>query len=129
MIAASRRRGSRVNTRLPRVSASLCVELLEHALAADLDFALAFAGLGEIISQLHPQPGFGRAAKGLREADGHVRADARLAVNDVVERLAADAENLRALGYGQAQRLKAIIPYNSSRVCGIFHRHGFSIPP
>jgi hypothetical protein len=31
-------------------------------LTADLDFALVFSGLCEIIGKLHPQPGFRRAA-------------------------------------------------------------------
>src|SRR5208282_1625168 len=92
-------------------------------LAADFDFALVFAGLCEIICKLHPQPSFWRAAKGLREADRHLGADARLAVNDVVERLPADAENLRSLGYGQAQRLETCVSNTASRMCRILHGH------
>jgi len=33
---------------------SLCAQFLEHILTADLDFALVFSGLGEIIGKLHP---------------------------------------------------------------------------
>jgi len=33
---------------------SLCVQFLEHMLTADLDFALVFSGLCEIIDKLHP---------------------------------------------------------------------------
>jgi len=65
--------------------------------AADLDFALVFAGLREIVGELHAEPGLGRAAEGLRQPDGHLWANARLAVNDVVESLPADAENLGSL--------------------------------
>jgi hypothetical protein len=32
----------------------LCVKFLKHSLAADFDFALVFAGLREIIGNLHP---------------------------------------------------------------------------
>jgi hypothetical protein len=44
-------------------------------------------------------------------------------VNDVVERLPADAENFRSLGYGQAQRLKTIMLHDATRMCGILHGH------
>ncbi len=33
---------------------SLRVSFLEYMLTADLDFALVFSGLGEIIGKLHP---------------------------------------------------------------------------
>ncbi len=40
--------------RFSELAASLCVELLEHVLAADFDFALVLAGLREIVGKLHP---------------------------------------------------------------------------
>src|ERR1017187_470078 len=101
------------------VVACLRVQFLKHMLAAHLDFALVLAGSCEIVGKLHSKPGFRRAAKGLREANCHLGADARLAVNDVVERLPADAKNLRALGNGQAQRLEAIMPHDATRVYGV----------
>jgi hypothetical protein len=43
--------------------------------AANLDFALVFPGLSEIIGKLHPQPRFRRAAERLREPDRNLGAD------------------------------------------------------
>src|ERR1019366_8589139 len=105
------------------VVACLRVQFLKHMLAANFDFALVLAGSCEIVGKLHSKPGFRRAAKGLREANRHLGADARLAVNDVVERLPADAENFRSLGYGQTQRLKAIMPHDATRMYRILHGH------
>src|SRR5580658_4107315 len=102
---------------------SFCVKFLGHMPAADFDFALVLAGLGQIVGKLHPQPGFRSAAKGLREADRHLRADSRLAMNNIVERLPANAENFRSLGYGQAQGLKAIMPHDATRMYRILHGH------
>lgn len=93
-------------------------------LTLDFDLALVFSGLCEIIGKLHPQPRFRCAAKGLREADRHLRADPRLAVDDVVERLSGDAQDLRSLRDGQAQGFKACAPYDTSGMCGILDGHG-----
>jgi hypothetical protein len=42
------------------------VQLLRDELTADFDFALVLPGGGEVISKLHPQPRFLRAAERLR---------------------------------------------------------------
>ena len=62
-------------------------------LTPNADFALVLTRLREIIRKLHSQPRFCCASEGLGQADRHLGADARLAVNYVVQRLAADAEN------------------------------------
>jgi hypothetical protein len=90
----------------------------------DLDLALAFPGLRQIVGELHPQPCFRGATKRLREPDRHLGADPRLAVDDVVERLPSDAESLRSLRDGQAQGLKTRGSDTASGVWRVFHRHG-----
>jgi hypothetical protein len=80
----------------------LRVYLLEHVLTADLDLALVFAGLSEIIRKLHPQPRFRCAPKRLRKPDCHFRANPGLAVDDIVERLPGYAKDLGSLRDGQA---------------------------
>ena len=61
--------------RLPRITATtICetqgvnsrVQLMRHVLAAHLDLALVLPGGGKVVSKLHPQPRFLRAAKGFR---------------------------------------------------------------
>jgi len=56
-----------------------------------------------------------------REPDRHLRADAGLAVDEVVQRLPGDAENLCAAGHRQAQRLKTIMPDDPAGMHGVFH--------
>lgn len=48
----------------------------------------------EIICELQLQPCFRRAAKGLRQSNGHVWADTGLCVDDVVQRLTGNAKHL-----------------------------------
>src|ERR1039457_4247162 len=74
--------------------ASLDVQFLRDALASHLDFAFVPASGCRIVGKLHPQPRLLRAAECSRQPDSHVRADAGLAVHDLVESLPGDAENL-----------------------------------
>ena len=46
------------------------------ALTANLNFAFALAGGGEVVGKLHSEPCFRRAAKCLGEPDRHLRANA-----------------------------------------------------
>jgi len=63
---------------------SLCAQFLKRMITPDLDFALIFSRLREIVGKLHPQPRFRRAAKCLGETDRHLRADPRLSVQNVI---------------------------------------------
>src|ERR1017187_10427593 len=91
-----------------------------HTLTADLDFAFVLAGCREVVRKLHAQPRLLSAAERFGQPDRHLRADAGLAVDDVIERLPGDAENLCPCGDGQAQGLKAIMPDDAAGINGVF---------
>src|SRR5271165_5382770 len=92
-------------------------------LTANLDLAFVLARRREIVGQLHSQPRFRRAAKRFGQPDSHLWADARLAVDDVTERLPGYAEDSRAFGNRQTQRFKAVASDDSAGVHGVSHRH------
>ncbi len=62
---------------------------------------------------------FRRAAKRFGQTDSHLWADARLAVDNVAERLPDDAEHSRAFSNRHTQRLKAVAPDDSTGVHGV----------
>jgi hypothetical protein len=101
------------------------MQFLRDVLTAHSDFTLVLPGSGEVISKLHSQPRFRCAAECLGEPDSHLRADAGLASDDVVESLSGDAENLCAFGNGQPQGFKASRSYAAARMGWIFHGHGY----
>ena len=72
------------------------VQFLRDVLAAYLDLAFDLAGGGEVKGKLHSQPSIHGAAEGLGKPDSHLRADAGLAADDIVEGLPGNAENLCA---------------------------------
>src|SRR5467141_812061 len=79
-----------------------------HRLDVDVGFVLA--GLREVVGHLQPQPGLRAAAECLIEADRHVRRNAALAVDQIVEGLTRHAQCLRGLGDRQAERFDAVVP-------------------
>src|SRR3984957_267884 len=107
----------------PKKRLSLSAHFLKCMIAADLDFALFFSRLCEIVGKLHPQPRFRRAAKCLGETYRHLGADPRLSVQNVVERLPGDAKDLRPLRDGESQRFKIRGANAASGMRRIFHRH------
>jgi hypothetical protein len=94
---------------------------LFDVLTADFDMAFVFAGGGEVIGELHAQPRFWRTAERFEQTYGHLRAYTRLAVHDVIESLAGDAEGLCSGGNRESQRLKAIVADDVAGMNGIFH--------
>ena len=68
-----------------------------------LDLVSMLHGSGKIVGRLEPIPGFRAAAESLVETDRHLGRDAGMAVDDVGDLLAADAEALRRPG--KASRL------------------------
>src|SRR5688572_32070668 len=74
-----------------------------------LDAVGLLHGLREIVGGLHPQPYFRAAAKCLGQAYRHLRADAVLAVDQIAEREPRYAQDVRAAGDAEAQRLQAVL--------------------
>jgi hypothetical protein len=91
-------------------------------LSAHLDFAFFLPGSCKIVRNLHPKPRLRRAAEGLRQPDSHLRAHARFAIHQIIESLPGDAENPCRRRYGEAQRLKTIMPDDAPGMHWIFHR-------
>jgi len=56
------------------------------------NFRLSCARLRQIIGKLHPQPGFSRRSEYFLETDRHLRRHAAAFIDNLVERLAADAK-------------------------------------
>ena len=70
------------------------------AIAIDLNFVLVLSRLCKIIWEVHLRSRLGRAAKCFCQANGHFRADAGLAIDDVVQRLPGDTKQLCSVGDG-----------------------------
>src|SRR5712664_2247478 len=79
--------------------------------ALDPDGASFPHGLREVVGRLKPKPRICAAAERLVETDRHFRRDSRMAIEDVGELLAADAELLSRVRHAQAERLKAVMAY------------------
>ena len=95
----------------------------------NLNPVLVLPRLGKIVIELHPEPGFRTASEGFEKPDRHFRRNPALTVNKVVERLAGYTKRFCTFGYGQSQRLKAIITNALARVRRVFHRrHLFVLP-
>src|ERR1700730_17305732 len=90
---------------------------------ADADFALGLQRLGKIVVRLHPQPGLRGAAESFGEANRHFRADAGALIDEIIQRLPGNAKGLRARGYAQSERLKALLPHDAARVRWGLHGH------
>src|ERR1700683_1520817 len=89
----------------------------------DADLILAAAHLGEVVIQLYAGPSFGGAAECFGKPHGHLWRNTALAVEQVVKGLPRDSQHLSALGNGQAERLKAIVPDGEAGMRGVLHRH------
>lgn len=89
----------------------------------DLYLVGALHGLSQVVGGLQPQPCFGTTAEGLVEPDRHLGRDAGMAVDDVGELLAADAELPRRIGDGKPQGLEAIVPDRKPGTTQIAHSH------
>lgn len=91
--------------------------------ARDLDIALPLADLGEIVGNLEAEPEFGAGAEGLGEADGHFGGDGGLAIDDVVQGLAGNAESRGGGGHGEAEWFEAVVADDGAGMGGAFHWH------
>jgi hypothetical protein len=82
--------------------------------------------LGEVVSGLEAHPRVRAAAKRQVEADGHFRGDAAPSVDQIVERLARDAEELGGPGHREAERFEAVMLERQTGMGGIPHHGMFS---
>ena len=92
--------------------------------AFDVDFVLAPRSDCQIKRRLHLHPGIRGAAEDLGEADGHLRRNRRLLIDDVVQRLARDAERFGRFGVTEAEWFQTILPHDATGVDGVLHGHG-----
>jgi hypothetical protein len=90
------------------------------------DLILGLHRPGKVVVHLHPQPRIRSAAESLFQPDGHFRRNRRLAIEKVIQSLAAHPENFGSGSHSKAERYQAIEPDNLSRVHRILHRHGYS---
>ena len=89
----------------------------------NLDPALPFPRLREIIDRLRGQPGPGAAPSHLFKADGHFRRDAGVAVDDAGQGMARHAQPHRAFRDRKIERIEA---GNLDRAAGmrrVLHSH------
>jgi len=77
----------------------------------------------QVVLRLRPQPGFGATAEPLCEADRHVGADGRAAIDDPRQRHPGYAKLIRCLGDGQAKIGQHVFTDNQARVRRIKHLH------
>jgi putative ABC transport system substrate-binding protein len=77
--------------------------------------------LRQFVVHLQPEPQFGAAAECFRQANGHLGGDAGLAVEQLGQCLARDSEASCRRSHGQLQGLKALLPYDSSRMRRLLH--------
>ena len=83
-----------------------------RAQAGDVNLRGSLADLDEVIVDLHAQPRIGGTAKGLFEPERHFRSYAALAVDDIVQLLACNAECCGGLRHREAELIK-IFAYSS----------------
>src|SRR5687768_3873644 len=75
----------------------LCRSFLCGRVTLDGDLVLLLSRSRQLERHLKAQPHISRRAEGLFQPDRHLRADAGLLVDEVVQRLASDAEHPRTL--------------------------------
>jgi len=73
----------------------------------------------QVVLRLRPQPGFGATAEPLCEADRHVGADGRAAIDDPRQRHPGYAKLIRCLGDGQAKIGQHVFTDNQARCGGL----------
>src|SRR6476661_5079622 len=98
------------------------MQLLD-VLTPNLNLVYVLACRCQVIGELHSQPRFRGAAESFGQPYSHLRANARLAVHDVIESLARNTKHLRARRHRKSQRLKAIMADDAPRMSRVFHRH------
>jgi hypothetical protein len=76
--------------------------------------------LGQIVSGLKPIPSFNPAPEGFIQPNGHFRRNTRVAIHEIGELLATDAEVFGGFRYDQAQRRKAIFPNRAAGMGWVF---------
>ena len=124
------RRSRRFNLGRERANLTLCgaqsmppqqLQRKFRLVAPDLDIVLMTPGLRQIIGCLQPQPVVRVRPSGLLQPDRHFGRYPGLAVDDVGQRMACDAQDFRPVGHAQAQRIKAGVLYGVARMRRVFH--------
>src|SRR5205085_6614787 len=75
-------------------------------------------GTPEIVRLLHPDPQIRAVAAELAETKGHLGRHRRGSCEDAVKRLPSDAEPLRSVTHGHAERRQYVIAQNLARMRG-----------
>jgi hypothetical protein len=76
-------------------------------------------GLREAVGHLQPRPSL-LAAERLVEPDRYVGRNTALAIDQIVEGLACNAENVGGVGDGQAERLNAVVADGQAGIRRVF---------
>ena len=84
--------------------------------ALDLNLVLARLRLSDVVGGLQAYPSFRRGTEGLSEPYRHFGRHAGAAIDQVRERLTADAEYLRSFGDVQAKRLQTTTSLGKSSI-------------
>ena len=89
----------------------------------DVQLTAMLLSLPQLVLGLLGQPTLRRGVERNRQAKRHFRADARLAVENGTQRLAAGAQRLRRIRDRNAKRLQAELSQHFARVGRVVHAH------